>query len=97
MQGLPLIQNARIADKMGLFGHLRRYEKIRKKTYIIFVKEHIKGIYKHAGQIRNYNITKKEYVLDGATVMYGSASELRAMLEYDFSQEREFSYYRFKK
>ena len=29
--------------------------------------------------------------------MYGSASELRAMLEYDFSQEREFSYYRFKK
>ena len=45
----------------------------------------------------NYNITKKEYVLDGATVMYGSASELRAMLEYDFSQEREFSYYRFKK
>lgn len=61
------------------------------------MKEHIKGIYKHAGQIRNYNITKKEYVLDGATVMYGSASELRAMLEYDFSQEREFSYYRFKK
>ena len=30
MQGLPLIQNARIADKMELFGHLRRYEKIRK-------------------------------------------------------------------
>ena len=44
-----------------------------------------------------YLISKKEYVLDGATVMYGSASELRAMLEYDFSQEREFSYYRFKK
>ncbi len=27
--------------------------------------------------------------------MYGSASELRAMLEYDFSQEREFSYGKF--
>ena len=31
-------------------------------------------------------------VLDGGTVLYGSASELRATLEYDFSQEREFSY-----
>jgi len=31
-------------------------------------------------------------VLDGATVMYGSASELRATLEYDFSQEKDFSY-----
>lgn len=50
------------------------------------------GIYKHAGQIRDYNITKKEWVLDGATVMYGSASELRATLEYDFSQEKGFSY-----
>ena len=50
------------------------------------------GIYKHAGKIRDYNITKKEWVLDGGTVMYGSASELKATLEYDFSQEREFSY-----
>ena len=33
-----------------------------------------------------------EWVLDGATVMYGSASELRATLEYDFSQEKDFSY-----
>lgn len=50
------------------------------------------GIYKHAGQIRDYNITKREWVLDGATVTYGSASELRATLEYDFTQEREYSY-----
>lgn len=50
------------------------------------------GIYRHAGKIRDYNITKKEWVLDGATVLYGSASELRATLEYDFSQERNFSY-----
>lgn len=31
-------------------------------------------------------------MLDGATVMYGSASELRVTLEYDFSQEKDFSY-----
>ena len=52
----------------------------------------INSIYNHAGKIRDYNITKKEWVLDGATVMYGSASELRATLEYDFSQEKDFSY-----
>ena len=50
------------------------------------------GIYPHAGQIRDYNITKKEWVLNGATVLYGSASELRATLDYDFSEEKKFSY-----
>lgn len=50
------------------------------------------GIYGHAGKIREYNITKKEWVLDGATVVYGSASELRATLEYDLLQEQNFSY-----
>ena len=50
------------------------------------------GIYSHAGCIRDYNITKKEWVLDGATVIYGTASELRATLEYDFSEEKKFSY-----
>ncbi len=60
--------------------------------YISIHRKLFQGIYKHAGKIRDYNITKKEWVLDGATVMYGSASELRATLEYDFSQEMEFSY-----
>ena len=60
--------------------------------YISIHRKLFQGIYKHAGKIRDYNITKKEWVLDGATVMYGSASELRATLEYDFSQEKDFSY-----
>lgn len=50
------------------------------------------GIYLHAGSIRDYNITKKEWVLNGATVLYGSATELRATLDYDFSEEKKFSY-----
>ena len=50
------------------------------------------GIYPHAGRIRDYNITKKEWVLNGATVLYGSATELRATLDYDFSEEKKFSY-----
>lgn len=31
-------------------------------------------------------------VLDGASVLYGSASELRETLEYDFTQEKKYSY-----
>ncbi|MCA0233246.1 MAG: Fic family protein [Bacteroidetes bacterium] len=50
------------------------------------------GIYKFAGKIRDYNITKKEWVLNGETVLYASADSLRAILEYDFEQERKFSY-----
>ena len=50
------------------------------------------GIYSHVGRIRDYNITKKEWVLDGATVLYGSATELRATLDYDISEEKKFSY-----
>ena len=60
--------------------------------YISIHRKLFQGIYKHAGKIRDYNITKKEWVFDGATVMYGSASELRATLEYDFSKEKDFSY-----
>lgn len=60
--------------------------------YISIHKKLFTGIYRHAGKIRDYNITKKEWVLDGETVFYGNASELRDTLEYDFSEERTFSY-----
>ena len=50
------------------------------------------GIFKFAGRIRDYDITKKEWVLNGDTVMYGAAFELKAALEYDFEQERNFHY-----
>lgn len=60
--------------------------------YISIHRKLFTGIYDHAGKIHDYNISKKEWVLDGATVIYGSASELRATLEYDFSEEKKFSY-----
>ncbi|MDE5596568.1 MAG: Fic family protein [Lachnospiraceae bacterium] len=60
--------------------------------YISIHKKLFQGIYTHAGKMRDYNITKKEWVLDGATILYGSASELRATLEYDFLQENNYSY-----
>jgi fido (protein-threonine AMPylation protein) len=60
--------------------------------YLAIHRRLFKGIYKFAGKIRDYNITKKEWVLNGETVLYASADSLRATLEYDFEQERKFSY-----
>ena len=60
--------------------------------YLSIHKKLFTGIYFHAGRIRDYNITKKEWVLDGATVLYGSATELKDTLDYDISREKKFSY-----
>ena len=49
-------------------------------------------VFKHAGEIRKYNISKKEWVLNGDSVMYGASFELRMALDYDFEREREFNY-----
>ena len=50
------------------------------------------GIYSHAGTIRDYNISKQEWVLDGDTVIYGNAYNLRETLDYDLSLEKNFDY-----
>ena len=60
--------------------------------YMMIHKRLFSGIYDHAGMIRPYNITKKEWVLHGKTVFYASADSINATLEYDFGQEKQFSY-----
>ena len=51
-----------------------------------------KGVFDHAGDYRTYNITKSEWVLNEETVLYASAESIKATLDYDFGQEKEFSY-----
>ena len=50
------------------------------------------GIYKEAGKYRDYNFTKKEWILNDDTVTYSSYETLKETIEYDFDQERNFSY-----
>lgn len=78
------VRIAKILSERAFSFTPNEYISIHKKLFL--------GIYGHAGKIRDYNITKKEWVLNGASVLYGSASELRATLEYDFSEEKKFSY-----
>ncbi|MBR6847596.1 MAG: Fic family protein [Bacteroidales bacterium] len=50
------------------------------------------GVFKHAGRFREYDISKKEWVLRGDSVIYGRWQDLRMAVEYDLDQERQFDY-----
>ena len=50
------------------------------------------GVFSHAGQVRQYNITKKEWVLNGDTVTYADWNSIKETLDYDFATEKQFSY-----
>ena len=45
-----------------------------------------------AGEFRTYNITKKEWALDGDTVFYANADLIADTLKYDFENEKSFDY-----
>ncbi|MBQ8760557.1 MAG: Fic family protein [Bacteroidales bacterium] len=62
------------------------------KGYIALHRRIFEGVFKHAGQIREYDITKKEWVLNGDTVNYLNWEDLRRALDYDIEQERNFLY-----
>ncbi len=50
------------------------------------------GLFKFAGHLRDYNITKREWVLAGDTVLYSSHELIAPTLDYDLGQERAFDY-----
>ena len=60
--------------------------------YISVHRRIFEGVFKHAGQLRTYDITKKEWVLRGNTVNYLNWEDLRRALEYDISQEVSFDH-----
>ena len=50
------------------------------------------GVFDHAGKIRQYNISKKEWILNGETVIYADFNSIKDTLDYDFATEKQFSY-----
>ena len=50
------------------------------------------GIIKNAGNLREYNFTKPEWVLDNDSVTYGDYRQLKETLDYDFGVEKNFNY-----
>ena len=83
------------ADKVSA----RIAELLSEKTFafnpsqLVAIHRHLfTGIYKFAGKIRDYNITKREWVLRGDTVYYAGADMISETLKYDFEQEKSFNY-----
>jgi len=50
------------------------------------------GVYAHAGKIREVDLTKKEWVLNGDTVPYEVSFLIEKSLDYDFGREAKFKY-----
>lgn len=51
-----------------------------------------KDIYDFAGNYRDYNITKKEEILNGDTVKYVNYQDIESYFDYDFKEEKDFDY-----
>lgn len=62
------------------------------KGYIALHRRIFDGVFTYAGRVRDYDITKKEWVLDNDTVHYLNWEDLRPALDFDIGQERQFSY-----
>lgn len=60
--------------------------------YVSLHRRIFEGVFKHAGEIRQYDISKKEWVLEGDSVNYLNWEDLRKALDWDIEQEKNFSY-----
>ena len=83
------------ADKVS--GNISKLLQTNAFTYSVggFAAIHkaiFEGVFKHAGKFREYDISKKEWVLRGDSVLYGRWQDLQMSIKYDLEQERQFDY-----
>ena len=81
------IVSARIAKLLG-----ERAFQFSPAEWLSIHRRLFEGVFSHAGQVRQYNITKKEWVLNGDTVTYADWNSIKETLDYDFATEKQFSY-----
>lgn len=81
------IVSARIAKMLG-----EKTFQFSPAEWLAIHRRLFEGVFNHAGQIRQYNITKKEWVLKGDTVTYAAWNSIKDTLDYDFATEKQFSY-----
>ena len=81
------IVSARIAKLLG-----EKAFQFSPAEWLTIHRRMFEGVFTHAGQVRQYNITKKEWVLKGDTVTYAAWNSIKDTLDYDFATEKQFSY-----
>lgn len=92
---LPEDEQTEEADKVSV--NIARLLSTQTLSFTVFGYQQVHrnifdGVFPFAGQIRDYDITKKEWVLRGDTVHYMYAADLRRALAYDLDEERRFDY-----
>ena len=60
--------------------------------YIGLHKRIFDGVFPHAGNVREVELSKREWVLNGDTVQYTPSCVIGDSLEYDFDREKKFKY-----
>ena len=80
---VPFGQNLQLGEKAFQFSPAE---------WLTIHRRLFEGVFTHAGQIRQYNITKKEWVLKGDTVTYAAWNSIKDTLDYDFATEKQYSY-----
>ena len=81
------IVSARIAKLLG-----EKTFQFSPAEWITIHRRLFEGVFDHARQIRKYNISKKEWILNGETVIYADFNSIKDTLDYDFATEKQFSY-----
>ena len=81
------IVSARIAKLLG-----EKTFQFSPVEWITIHRRLFEGVFDHAGQIRQYNISKKEWILNGESVIYADFNSIKETLDYDFITEKQFSY-----
>ena len=81
------IVSGRIAELLG-----ERAFKFSPATWVAIHRYLFADVFSHAGRIRDYNISKNEWVLNGKSVFYASYDSIKTTLDYDFQNEKDFSY-----
>ena len=60
--------------------------------YLGLHRQIFEGVFKFAGEIREVELMKREWVLNGDSVQYTPSCMVKDTLEYDFERERKFKY-----
>ena len=81
------IVSARIAKLLG-----EKAFQFSPAEWITIHRRLFEDVFDHAGKFRQYNISKKEWVLNGETVIYADFNSIKDTLDYDFATEKKFSY-----
>lgn len=81
----------RVATRINEIIHLPSF-RLSPEYFIGLHGKIFEGVFPHAGTIRQVDLTKREWVLNGESVHYEASFFIEKSLDYDFGREAKFKY-----